>query len=184
MAQTGTENMHDTRRRAGVKRMKKHRLIIDMTPMVDLGFLLISFFVITTELSKPTAMPLVVPKDGGPSSEIGDSYAFTVLLGTSANYFYEGDWAKAVKNRAVNKASISELRAAISKKQAALDNVNQFKEGRNGLMMLIKPTANASYRTVVDVLDEATITGVKKYAIIKISKEEQQWLDSRQPAQY
>ena len=51
------------RQRAGVRRPVKHQLRIDMTPMVDLGFLLISFFVITTELSKPTAMPLVMPKD-------------------------------------------------------------------------------------------------------------------------
>ncbi len=59
------------RQRAGVRRPVKRQLRIDMTPMVDLGFLLISFFVITTELSKPTVMPLAMPKDGG-ESDLGN----------------------------------------------------------------------------------------------------------------
>ena len=54
------------RRRAGVSRPKKHNPKTDMTPMVDLGFLLISFFVMTTELSKPRVAQLNMPKEGPP----------------------------------------------------------------------------------------------------------------------
>jgi len=59
--------------------MIKHNKRIDMTPMVDPGFLLISFFVITTELSRPRAMDLFMPKDGRPMLP-GESNALTDLL--------------------------------------------------------------------------------------------------------
>lgn len=54
------------RRRTGISRPKKYNPKTDMTPMVDLGFLLISFFVMTTELSKPRIAPLNMPKEGPP----------------------------------------------------------------------------------------------------------------------
>ena len=79
------------RRKAGVQGMIKHNLKIDMTPMVDLGFLLITFFVITTELAKPTAMDLFMPKDGKPMP-LGKSNALTVLLDQDKLYYYHGEW--------------------------------------------------------------------------------------------
>jgi len=64
MAQINTDTGISKPAKPGVKRMKKHLLKIDMTPMVDLGFLLISFFVVTTELSEPRAMKLNIEPDG------------------------------------------------------------------------------------------------------------------------
>lgn len=69
------------------RRSVKHNLKIDMTPMVDLGFLLISFFVITTELSKPTTMDLFMPKDGKPM-DLGASDALTILLDNDNTFWY------------------------------------------------------------------------------------------------
>lgn len=124
-------------------------------------------------------MKLYVPKDGT-DSELGKSNALTILLDKNhAVYYYHGDWKEAVESGRIIQTSFfgtNSLRKVIMEKQKWLDNNSRTKEGRNGLMMLIKPTAEASYKNVVDVLNEATISIVKKYAVIKISGEEKEWL--------
>lgn len=176
---TNNNDSQFSRKKAGIRRMVKHNLKIDMTPMVDLGFLLISFFVITTELSKPTVMQLNMPKDGT-GSELGKSNALTILLHKNNNiYYYHGDWKNAIEEGGIIQTNFSGkdgLRKVIMEKQNSLDRNSKMKEGRNGLMMLIKSAEEASYKNVVDVLDEATISTVKKYAVIKISEEEKEWL--------
>ena len=170
------------RKIAGVRQMIKHNLKIDMTPMVDLGFLLISFFVITTELSKPTAMDIIMPTDGKPV-ELKDSDALTVLLDKDNTiWYYTGNWEKAVNNNAIIKTTYRAkdgLRKIINVNQKRLDRFNK-QEGRNGLMLLIKPTKNTSYKNLVDVLDEVTINLVKKYVVVNPSLEEKSWLENNQ----
>lgn len=161
--------------RAGVKRMKKNNLRIDMTPMVDLGFLLISFFVITTELTRPTTMNLNMPADG-PPSELAYKYALTIMP-TQDNrlFYYTGSFEDAAAANAIyetNWAGPGSLRSVISQKQRLLDADLRSKEKRKGLMLLIKPLPGASYANVVNLLDEAVIDDVKKYALLKISPEE------------
>lgn len=168
------------RQRAGVRRPVKHQLRIDMTPMVDLGFLLISFFVITTELSKPTAMPLAMPKDGK-GTDLGESYAFTVLLGAKEGaWYYYGNWADAVAKEAVLPLNnTTALRQKIQERQQWLDE-HPGKEGRDGLMVLVKSSPEASYKQVVDVLDEMTINQVKKYAVVKPALSELEWVKTHE----
>jgi biopolymer transport protein ExbD len=160
---------------AGFGRRIQQSLKIDMTPMVDLGFLLITFFVITTELSRPTSMDLYMPKDG-PDTHIGDSYALSIILSGEKNFYYEGEWNRAVIDKRVFPVTTAQLRRIIIQKQQHLDRKNIYKVGREGLMMLIKPTERASYKEIVDLLDEATINQVKKYAVIKVTVEEKNWI--------
>ena len=166
--------------RVGAPGVAKHNPKIDMTPMVDLGFLLISFFVITTELSKPTAMDLFMPKESKVPMELGELNALTVLLDKDNRaWCYHGRWEDAVIQHTIIKTGFSGnngLRKIIIAKQQWLDNYNK-KEGRNGLMLVIKPGSGASYKNVVDVLDEVSINGVKKYAVVKMSEEEMGWLE-------
>jgi biopolymer transport protein ExbD len=169
-----------SRRRIGVRKMLKKNMPIDMTPMVDLGFLLITFFVITTELNKPTVMDIAMPKDSNSSpSEIGDSYALTVIPDGGKVFYYEGAFDKASKEKKIASTTIEELRKIIIQKQLQLDDKTKYKEGREGLMLLVKPTEKATYKSIVDVLDECTIAQVKKYALLKISEEEKDWLTNK-----
>ena len=168
-----------TRARSGVRRLPAKSLRIDMTPMVDLGFLLISFFVITTELSKPTALSLAMPKDEKPS-DLGESYALTVLLDDGNNsWYYTGSWEAAVAEnrvRPLHTAGKESLRAVIMAQKERLDK-NPGKEGRAGLMVLLKAGKGARYRQVVDVLDEMSISQVGKYAVIRITEPELAWME-------
>jgi biopolymer transport protein ExbD len=75
------------RKSRGVPKTKKLSTRVDLTPMVDLGFLLITFFIYSTEMSKPSVMPLHLPADSTPTLE-PESGAITLLLGQNNNIFY------------------------------------------------------------------------------------------------
>ena len=164
-------NNSSARKKVGVRRMLKHTLKIDMTPMVDLGFLLIAFFVITTELNKPTVMNLSMPADG-PNTPAKESMALSFLLADNNTiYYYEGKLEDALRENKIFQTSYADkygLRKIINEKQRRLDiNAAMNKEGREGLILLIKATKEASYKNLVDVLDEATINLIKKYVVMK-----------------
>ena len=79
---------------AGVKKAKKLSTRVDMTPMVDLGFLLITFFIFTATMSSPTTMDLNMPKETDKKDEtkIKQSGALTIMLGKNDQvYYYEGE---------------------------------------------------------------------------------------------
>jgi biopolymer transport protein ExbD len=170
----------DCRRpRRGVKRMRRHSLKTDMTPMVDLGFLLITFFVVTARLSEPAVVNLNMPHDG-PPIELEDSNALTVLLSQNTVHYYHGSWENARAANAVystNLNSRSGLREIILQKQRLLDHSLVNGEGRNGLMLLIKATESATYDQVIDALDQALIMNVKKYALVELVPGEAAYLE-------
>jgi biopolymer transport protein ExbD len=169
----------DTRKRPGVRRGKKHSLKTDMTPMVDLGFLLITFFVFTAKLSEPVVMNLNMPKESTERMKLGKSSALTILLDRNdAIFYYHGDWQEAKDKGEIYKTSFSPvdgMRKLIIEKQQALA-ITDKREGRDALMLLIKASDEATYKNMVDALDEAVINGVKKYIILKPMAEESRYL--------
>ena len=128
-------------------------------------------------MASPGTTHLSIPKEG-PLTTLGESDALTVLLdGNNRVFYYHGNWEKAAAANEVFRTSISKkgLRHVILAKQKVLDRVNQ-KEGRKGLMLLIKPGKDADYGSVVDLLDEALIHDIKKYAVLKPDPFETKWL--------
>ena len=165
-------------KKAGVRLIKKASLRIDMTPMVDLGFLLITFFIFTTEISKPAATNLYMPHKGDPTN-IPDSKSLTILLSNNDKvFYYYGTEAKAIKNKQIYEASFNEiddLGNIIRQRQIELE---KRKIDRKELIVLIKPGKQSSYKNVVNTLDEMLINGVTRYAIADIEAEEEIFLNS------
>lgn len=174
-------------KKAGVRRMNKANLRIDMTPMVDLGFLLIAFFVMTTEMSKPAVTKLVMPKEdpNAPPITAGESTTLTVVAaGNNRLYYYEGMLDKALADNKIVETGFSVkegLGKIIRNKQAFLDKMHITPKGRGDLMVLIKATADASYDNVINLLDEMMINGVKKYALVKVERAETDWIKDQRP---
>jgi biopolymer transport protein ExbD len=162
---------------------KLHSLRIDMTPMVDLGFLLITFFIFTTTLSEKKAMRLIMPPEKGGPSTVSDKKVLTVLLAQDNKlYAYEGRFEDAVRKNEVISTNYNEgdgLGDFIRKKQKQLEQTDKAK-GKDELVFLIKPAAGCRYKNIVDALDETTINAVKKYMIVDPSNDERIFLLERE----
>ncbi len=159
---------HERGKKEGVYKTKKASLSVDLTPMVDLGFLLISFFVFTTTLAKSTAMRLAIPDDNNIKnpSIAPASKTLNLILGVNNDiFYYEGDSLNQIKNIG---AKASGLRDAIINKKTRLKNFGSD----SGLIVLIKPTKDATYANVVNALDEMLINEVKTYVLMDASMEE------------
>ena len=95
----------------GVKKAKKLSTRVDMTPMVDLGFLLITFFIFTATMSSPTTMDLAMPKeteDKEKQTEVKQSGALTIMLGKDNKvYYYEGELTQENASTAFKSATIA-----------------------------------------------------------------------------
>lgn len=168
MAEMDTSGGGGHKKGPGVKKSKKLSTRVDMTPMVDLGFLLITFFVFTTTISQPTALKLNLPKDTDKPEEqtkTKASGALTLMLSKDHNiYYYEGELLPDGSN--FKSSNIKEIRTEIlsKKKNTPPDD----------FMVVIKPGDESSYEDVVNILDEMKINVVGRYALVDISEPEKQ----------
>jgi biopolymer transport protein ExbD len=152
-------------------RSKKLGSKVDLTAMVDLAFLLITFFMLTTSLSKPKAMDLTMPDSKGPSMPVDQNRTMTVLIvdGNKAKCFMGKD-ADASKEISLG---TKDLRRELSiRKKQVLDYMTAKGTPEKGLIVLIKPGKRSNYGNLVDILDEMAISGVPTYAIVDADPEE------------
>ena len=189
----------------GVKKAKKLSTRVDMTPMVDLGFLLITFFIFTATMSTPNTTKLNMPKkdeDKTKEMEVVKSGLLTVLLGQNNVYYYEGELDAAGANFMTSSFPTPEnpgIRKVIQDKRAQVIAAHTHNEAcekiwadndevetgvpdqqaclDRDLVIVIKPDVNAKYGRAVDVLDEMNINGVQRYALIEITPQEQTVLE-------
>jgi biopolymer transport protein ExbD len=170
----------------GVKKAKKLSTRVDMTPMVDLGFLLITFFIFTTTMSSPTTMDLFMPKDTEKDEEQNkakESGALTILLGKNdVVYYYEGQLMEDASN--FKTTNFKGIRDVIINKKKDVKSIHQHEErcketwAKNGgdqnscldsdLVVVIKPDEDATFKNTVDILDEMTINEVKRFAMVDL----------------
>jgi hypothetical protein len=158
----------------GSRRGKKLSTRVDLTPMVDLGFLLITFFMVSTVWSKPHASNVRMPADG-PPSKLGNDAALTlVALGDDKIFYYNGELSESLHIGSYGFTGYGRRNGIgdiIRNKQLAMDK--SYKGGRNEMMLLFKPTPGSNFKNVVALLDEALINDVKRYSLLDPSKEEQ-----------
>ncbi len=170
MAEMDTSGGGHHKKGPGVKKAKKLSTRVDLTPMVDLGFLLITFFIFTTTMSQPTAMKLNLPKDTDKPEEqnkLKESGALTLLLGKNNNvYYYEGQLDPSASN--LKTSTMKKIRDEIITKKRSTPEED--------FMVVIKPGNESTYKDVVDALDEMTINDIKRYAMVDISPVEEQLL--------
>jgi biopolymer transport protein ExbD len=169
---TGGDSGHG-KKGPGVKKAKKLSTRVDMTPMVDLGFLLITFFIFTTTTAMPTAMKLFLPKDVDKPEEqnkVKESGAFTIMLGKADQvYYYEG-----LDPTKLQATTFKGIRDEILKKKKSTNP--------DDLVMIIKPSDDATYKNTVDILDEMTIAEIKRYAMVDISPGEYELVKATEAA--
>ena len=141
---------------------------IDMTPMVDLAFLLLTFFILTASFNKPNVMQLTMPvKEKNPEEQtvLKASDAFTIVMGEKDKlYYYEGLLAADVKPELkLSNYSADGIRKVLLARQRQNPKT----------VVLIKPDDKSNYKNMVDILDEMNITNQNKYALVDVSKADQ-----------
>ena len=149
-------------RRSSLKKLSPR---IDLTAMVDLAFLLITFFIMTTSLAKPKAMDLAMPVKGVPDGRDPASRTMTICLGKNDRVlWYLGMADKPITTPHMVDYSETGLREAIiSTKKKVLQATGK------PLIVILKPSAHSVYANFVAALDELNITSVQSYAVADIS---------------
>ncbi|MCC6752686.1 MAG: biopolymer transporter ExbD [Saprospiraceae bacterium] len=154
-------------------RSKKASTRVDLTAMVDLGFLLITFFMLATTFNKPKTMEVVKPPKDDKVEEkdipaIKMSKTVTLLLGNNDKVYWYVSPDEITEETAfvLDSADYSPggLRKVI---QRRVQEVHEQWTDTTNLFVMIKPLPSSRYKNIVDVLDEMTINDVKTYAILK-----------------
>lgn len=180
LGESGDVHSGRGKKRGGV-RAKKMSTRIDMTPMVDLGFLLVTFFILTTTMQKPKAMTVVMPdtkKDTTNPNKIRASEAMTVILGGNDKiYYYFGQDSATKGGPQMLVTNFKDFRKIVTDRNQvvlALQHQNGWnvKGEYMGVYVLIKPTDISTYKNTVDILDEMKITHIRSFAILDITPEE------------
>ena len=179
---------------------KKASTHIDMTPMVDLAFLLLTFFMLTTTFSKPKTMEVnmpVKPDNEEQQQKIAESQTITILLGGKDKVvWYQGLTdptpnvtnlsATGLRKTLIEKNGGIYARATILrdsldrgfiKKDEFKKRLSEIKQDKKGLIVLIKSMDDATYENLVDVLDEMAVCHIGRYAIVDITPVEIEMLE-------
>ena len=152
--------------KGGKVRTKKKATRVDLTAMVDLAFLLITFFILTTTLNKPKAMELIMPDkdDKNTQMPVPESRTMTLLVGDNNKLeWFVGEPGKT--QPAVIGYGKEDLRKVL------VDQNNLIKQSHGGqpMIVVVKPSAQSTYKNVVTVMDELNITGIEQRAIVDIT---------------
>lgn len=194
MAELDTSSGGGHKKGPGVKKGKKLSTRVDLTPMVDLGFLLITFFMFTTTLAKPKTMEINMPyKDDkmteDQQSKVKESTALTILIsGNHRVYTYEGIGSDPEKPPQLNPVSIAKnttkLRDILIAKKQMVAGLKQSGAltATDNMVVLIKPDSTSTFKDMVDVFDEMAINDIRVYAKVDITAQDREFIQLTEQA--
>jgi len=155
--------------KGGKVRSKKSSMRVDLTAMVDLAFLLITFFMLTTTLMKAKAMDMAMPDKDEQHDQlpVPATRSMTILLGSNDKMeWYIGETGKSAPT--VDNFGKDGIRKAL------VEQSDKIKASHNGqpMIVLIKPSDKSTYKDFVAILDEMNITGITIHAVVDITQPE------------
>ncbi len=155
---------------------KKNSTRVDLTPMVDLGFILLTFFVFTAALSQPMLMNLVVPndKDSGIKDDVCETCVLTLILDKDNKIFYYPGKAETALYRFTDYSSTGIRKIIMQKKKDVFQQ-----KGKDDFVLIIKPAVLSSFKNLVDAVDECSINMVKRYYIDEVNEKDKKWLKEK-----
>lgn len=185
-------NTESTNKKGGKNKVKKASTRVDFTPMVDLGFLLITFFMLTTSMIKPQTMEINMPSkdpvNEGDAPKLKASRAITIMLGKDNKIFYyfgtkENDIDPKIEETTFaadgirktllqrNAVVVSNMKELEKEKSKMADSTfkrkaTEIRRTQDAPYVLIKPTDQSTYRNLVDILDEMLICNIASYTIM------------------
>ncbi|MFZ4057482.1 MAG: ExbD/TolR family protein [Ferruginibacter sp.] len=161
-------------RKSGNPALKKKSTTVDLTPMVDLGFILITFFVFTATILQPRAMQILMPNSSVPTANdpIAASAVLTLFIADKNQIgYYEGMPTTATKIKYTS-FNNNQFRQLLNAKQKQLANAAP----KRNLTVIIKPLSISNFQQYVDVLDEMHINAIKRYYLDEPTTEDKQLL--------
>ncbi len=153
------ENLTSSSPKNEKKSLSKNLIRVDMTPMVDLGFLLITFFMLTTNFTKPNVLDLGLPAGEG-GTEINYKNQLTFILGKNNQIFY---YQKEANN--LSKSDLKEISYQGLELSKIISSYKKSAPTPENFTVIIKPTDDANYKNFVDILDEMALTKNERYGI-------------------
>ena len=143
-------------------RGSRRSLHLDMTPMVDLAFLLLTFFVLTMTINEEHVLKMQMPEQDTKTEppEINQARVLTVLLGEANKVFYfQGS----------ERVQVTDFAPTGIRKLLKESMIK-----RSDLVVLIKPTSKCRYQNLIDIMDEVRIAGLENYYVVKESAEDRE----------
>jgi len=151
----------------GKVRSKKSSTRVDLTAMVDLAFLLITFFILTTTLQKPKAMDLTMPDkdDNHNQLPVPETRTMTVLLGKDNKL----EWYMGLPTKPLTPPSVTNFGKSGIREALLEQGKNVMAKSGKEMIVLIKPSDKSTYSDMVSIMDELNIVGNQQRAIVDIS---------------
>jgi biopolymer transport protein ExbD len=152
----GAPRGHDKKKKGKKKRRVSVR--IDMTPMVDVAFLLLTFFMLTTTMNRPQTMEINLPPDSKVKVELAASNLLTLLVNEKGDmYYYIG-----MGTEPPTKIPFADLRKTLAQK--VQDNPK--------LVTLIKIDRKGKYHMMVDIMDELNLANITRFSLAPMLPED------------